>query len=122
MGVARRRSRTLLRPLRHRLRSRGRAAPVRRHHPEDIPAGAFPRMTFGAMAAWQAWLLIAATVALAAWVFFRKLRPPRVLVPSMLLWRRVLDESREQTLWERIRRAVSLALTIAIALAVAFAL
>ena len=32
-----------------------------------------------------------------------------MLVPSLLLWRRVLDEARELTLWERIRRAVSLA-------------
>ena len=31
-----------------------------------------------------------------------------MLIPSLLLWRRVLDESRELTLWERIRRAVSL--------------
>ena len=46
--------------------------------------------------------------ALAAWLFLRKLRPPRMLVPSLLLWRRVLDEPRELTLWERIRRAVSL--------------
>ena len=50
------------------------------------------------------------------------MRPPRVLVPSLLLWRRVLDESRELTLWERIRRAVSLVVTaIAIALALALA-
>ena len=36
-----------------------------------------------------------------------------MLVPSLLLWQRVLDEPRELTLWERIRRAVSLVLTIA---------
>ena len=65
-------------------------------------------MTFGAMAAWQGWLLLVGAVALAAWLFLLKLRPPRVLVSSLLLWRRVLDESRELTLWERIRRAVSL--------------
>ncbi|MGH9370642.1 MAG: vWA domain-containing protein, partial [Vicinamibacterales bacterium] len=39
----------------------------------------------------------------------------------LLLWRRVLDESRELTLWERIRRAVSLAVTVLIALALALA-
>jgi hypothetical protein len=78
-------------------------------------------MTFAAMAAWQGWLLLVAAVAGAAWLFLLKLRPPRVLVSSLLLWRRVLDESRELTLWERIRRAVSLALTIAIALALALA-
>src|SRR4030095_5549024 len=50
-----------------------------------------------------------------------KLRPPRTLVPSLLLWQRVLDESRERTWWERIRRAVSLAVTVVIALMLAFA-
>ncbi len=78
-------------------------------------------MTFGAMAAWQAWLLLAGTGALAAWLFLLKLRPPRVIVPSLLLWQRVLDESREVTLWERIRRAVSLVVTVAVALALVLA-
>ena len=73
------------------------------------------------MAAWQAWLLLVAAAALAAGIFFIKLRPPRILIPSLLLWRRVLDEAREQTLWERIRRAVSLVLTVIIALALALA-
>jgi hypothetical protein len=78
-------------------------------------------MMFGAMAAWQGWLLLACAAAFAAWLFLLKLRPPRMLVSSLLLWRRVLDESRELTLWERIRRAVSLALTVVIALALALA-
>jgi hypothetical protein len=79
-------------------------------------------MTFGAMAAWQAWLLLAGAVAAAAGLFLIRLRPPRTLVPSLLLWRRVLDEARELTLWERIRRAVSLAVTMLIALALALAI
>jgi hypothetical protein len=78
-------------------------------------------MTFGAMAAWQAWLLLAATATLAVGLFLIKLRPPRVLIPSLLLWRRVLDEARELTLWERIRRAVSLVVTVLIALMLALA-
>jgi len=44
-----------------------------------------------------------------------------VRVPSLLLWTRVLNETRETTLWERIRRAVSLAVTAAIAVALALA-
>ena len=52
-------------------------------------------MTFAAMAAWQGWLLLVGAVAFAAWLFLLKLRPPRVLVSSLLLWRRVLDESRD---------------------------
>ena len=78
-------------------------------------------MTFAAMPAWQAWLLLLAAGAAAAWIFLIKLRPPRTVVPSLLLWQRVLDESRELTLWERIRRAVSLVATVAIALMLAFA-
>ena len=67
------------------------------------------------MAAWQAVVLIAAAIGAAVWLFFLKVRPPRVGVPSLLLWQRVLDDRREQTLWERIRRAVSLAVTIIVA-------
>ena len=78
-------------------------------------------MTFGAMAAWQAWLLVGAAAGAAAWLFLLKVRPPRVLVASLLLWARVLSESRELTIWERIRRAVSLILTAAIAVALALA-
>jgi hypothetical protein len=74
------------------------------------------------MAAWQAWALALAAAAAAGGLFWLKVRPPRVVVPSLLLWVRVLDESRERTLWERIRRAVSLAVTVALALFLAFAL
>ncbi len=79
-------------------------------------------MTFGALAAWQGWILLVAAAAIAAGLFLLKLRPPRVVVPSLLLWRRVLDEARELTLWERIRRAVSLVLTMLIACALALAI
>ncbi|HET7697451.1 MAG TPA: BatA domain-containing protein [Vicinamibacterales bacterium] len=64
----------------------------------------------------------AAAVALAAYLFFRKLRPARVAVPSLLLWSRVLADPRQVTLWDRIRRAVSLIVTCAIAAALAFAI
>jgi Aerotolerance regulator N-terminal len=79
-------------------------------------------VTFGAMAAWQAWVLIAAASGLAAYLFLLKVRPRRVTVPSLLLWARVFNDTRELTLWERIRRAVSLVIAIAIALALALAL
>jgi hypothetical protein len=67
------------------------------------------------MAAWQAWALVAGAAALAAGLFLIKLRPPRILIPSLALWQRVLDASPEITRWERIRRAVSLMITIALA-------
>ena len=78
-------------------------------------------MSFTALAGWQAWGLVAGAAALAAGLFFIKLRPPRILIPSLSLWQRVLDASPDLTRWERIRRAVSLVVTIAIALALALA-
>lgn len=64
-------------------------------------------MSFGALAGWQAWLALAATAGLFSYLFFLKIRAPRVAVPSLLLWQRVLDAEREMTLWERIRKTVS---------------
>jgi hypothetical protein len=78
-------------------------------------------MSFGAMAAWQALLLVAVAGAGAAWLFYLKVRPPRVNVPSLTLWRRVLDHERELSWWERVRRAVSLAATVLVAAALALA-
>jgi hypothetical protein len=40
-------------------------------------------MSFGAMAAWQALLLLAIAAAAAVAIFRMKLRPPRVQVPSL---------------------------------------
>ena len=65
-------------------------------------------MTFAALTAWQAWAVLIGAAVLAAALFFIKLRPPRILIPSLSLWQRVLDASTELTLWERIRRVVSL--------------
>jgi hypothetical protein len=78
-------------------------------------------MTFDAMSAWTAFALLGGVGAAAAWLFLRKLRPPRKPIASLLLWRRVLDEAHELTLWERIRRTVSLIVTVAIALMLALA-
>jgi hypothetical protein len=79
-------------------------------------------MTFGAMAGWQAWVLLAGAGGLAAFLFLLKVRPRRVSVPSLLLWTQVLNDPRELTLWERIRRAVSLVITVAIAVALVLGL
>lgn len=78
-------------------------------------------MSFGALAVWQALALIAGACALATWLFLIKVRPPRVIVPSLLVWSRVLDQSAGLSLWERIRRVVSLIVTVLIALALAMA-
>lgn len=78
-------------------------------------------MSFAALGTWQAWLVIAAVVAAAVWLFLLKIRPPQIVVPSLALWSRVLNESRERTLWERIRRAVSLIVAVLITLAILLA-
>jgi hypothetical protein len=78
-------------------------------------------MTFAALATWQGWLVLAGAGALAAALFLIKLRPPRILIPSLSLWQRVLDASPDVTRWEKIRRAVSLIITILIAIALGLA-
>lgn len=78
-------------------------------------------MTFLALGWWPALALGAATAAVIAWLFFLKLRHPRLPVASLLLWRRALDEHRPQALVERLRRLISLALALAIGLLLALA-
>lgn len=78
-------------------------------------------MTFATLASWQGWLVLAGAGALAAALFLIKLRPPRILIPSLSLWQRVLDASPEVTRWEKIRRAVSLIVTVLIAIALGLA-
>ncbi len=76
---------------------------------------------FGAMAAWQAALLMGAAIGAAWWLFRLKVRPPRRAVPSLLVWRHVVEHPRQQSWWERVRRLVSLAATVLVALALALA-
>ena len=78
-------------------------------------------MSFAGMATWLALVVIAAVIAAAVGLFLLKLKPPRISVPSLGLWRVVLDSKREKTLWERIRWAVSLATVVLITLALALA-
>ena len=78
-------------------------------------------MTFATLATWQAWLVLVGAGALAAALFLIKLRPPRILIPSLSLWQRVLDASPDVTRWEKIRRAVSLIVTVLIAIALGLA-
>ncbi len=78
-------------------------------------------MTFAAMAAWQAWLLVGGAAA-AAWVLFRiRIRPPSAGIPSVIFWRRVLDASPDHARREALRRMLSLAATMLIAAALAIA-
>lgn len=78
-------------------------------------------MSFAGMAAWQAIALMMLAAGAAALLFRMKVRPPRIVMPSLLVWRRVLDRTAALSWWERIRRAVSMALTVMLAVALAMA-
>lgn len=79
-------------------------------------------MIFGALSGWLVAGLAAGAVAAASAIFFMKVRHPRVLVPSLLLWRRVLDEDRDVSFWEKVRKAVSYAIAVLVPLLIVLAL
>ena len=60
-------------------------------------------MIFGALGGWTVAAIAGGMAATVTALFFMKVRHPRVLVPSLLLWRRVLDEDRAVSFWERVR-------------------
>ncbi|MDP1568922.1 MAG: VWA domain-containing protein [Vicinamibacterales bacterium] len=72
-------------------------------------------MTFGLLSAGQMALVAALAGAAVVAIFFLKVRHPLVVVPSLVLWQRVLDEHRRDSLIERLRRLLSLLLALAIA-------
>src|SRR5262245_51703251 len=79
-------------------------------------------MRFLAFTTLQAGLLAVVTAAAIVSLYFLRLRHRRVLVASSLLWRRVLDEKHAQSLWERLRRILSIALAVTIGLLIALAI
>jgi hypothetical protein len=79
-------------------------------------------MTFAFVSSGVAWLAVVAAVAAAAALFLIRPRPPRLVVSSLVIWQRVLDEARDRSLWDRIRWWVSLGVTMTIAAALALAL
>src|SRR5438874_9642431 len=79
-------------------------------------------MTFLALTAAQAGLLAATTVAIIIGLYLLKLRHRRVLVSSSILWRRVLDERQAHSLWEKLRRVISMLIAATIALLIALSL
>ena len=78
-------------------------------------------MTF-ALAPWIAWLLIAAATATTAAVFTIRPRARRQVVASLILWTRVVGEAHGRSLWQRLRWAISMMVTVGIAAAIAAAL
>lgn len=79
-------------------------------------------MTFLALSPLQTALLAALTAATIIALYFLKLRHRRVLVSSSILWRRVLDERQSHSLWEKLRKVISILVAITIALLIAVSL
>src|SRR6516225_7734673 len=79
-------------------------------------------MNFLALTPIQTALLAATTLAIIIGLYLLKLRHRRIIIPSSILWRRVLDERESHSLWEKLRRFVSILIAATIALLIAMAL
>jgi hypothetical protein len=79
-------------------------------------------MSFLALTPLQTALLAALTAAAVISLYFLKLRHRRVFISSSILWRRVLDERQSHSLWEKLRRIVSIAVAVTIALLIAMSI
>src|SRR5262245_44204438 len=78
-------------------------------------------MRFLALSPSQAVLIALLTAATIIALYFLKLRHRRVLIASSLLWQRVLDEQAVHSLWEKLRKILSIALAVTIGLLIALA-
>src|SRR5258708_27616878 len=70
----------------------------------------------------QTALLAIATTGTIIALYLLKLRHRRVVISSSILWRRVLDEQQSHSLWEKLRRILSIVIAVTIALLIALAL
>lgn len=78
-------------------------------------------MTFLALTGLQAALLALVTAGAIVGLYFLRLRHKRMVVASSLLWTRVLDERQAQSLWEKLRRVISIIVAVLIGLLIAMA-
>jgi hypothetical protein len=78
-------------------------------------------MMFLALTGFQAALLALVTAGAIIGLYFLKLRHRRMVVASSLLWSRVLDERQAQSLWEKLRRLISILAAVLIGLLIALA-
>jgi len=79
-------------------------------------------MTFLALTSVQAALLAILTAGTIVALYFLKLRHRRVVISSSILWKRVLDERQSHSLWEKLRRIISIVVAVTIALLIALSL
>ena len=76
-------------------------------------------MIFLGMGAGMVAILLGTTVAAVVFLYWLKPPPRRVIVPSTLLWDRLLKEKKRNTFFDRLRWWISLMLALTIALSVA---
>jgi Ca-activated chloride channel family protein len=79
-------------------------------------------MRFLALTGLQATLLALITAGAIVALYFLKLRHRRMVIASSMLWGRVLDERQAQSLWEKLRRLISIPAAILIGLLIALAI
>jgi hypothetical protein len=79
-------------------------------------------MRFVALTAFQGALLATATMAAIVALYFLKHRRRQIVVSSTQLWKRVLENQLENSLFERLRRYLSVLLAVTIGLLVALAI
>ena len=79
-------------------------------------------MTFLALTPLQTALLAFLITGVIVALYFLKLRHRRVFISSSILWRRVLDERQSHSLWEKLRRILSIVVAVTIALLIALSL
>src|SRR5688572_6962404 len=78
-------------------------------------------MRFLALTGIQAALLALITAGAIVGLYFLKLRHRRLVIASSMLWGRVLDERQAQSLWEKLRRLISIIAAVLIGLLIALA-
>jgi|SRR5688572_1091889 len=78
-------------------------------------------MRFLALTGIQAALLALITAGAIVGLYFLKLRHRRLVIASSMLWGRVLDERQAQSLWEKLRRLISILAAVVIGLLIALA-
>src|SRR5262245_37971237 len=79
-------------------------------------------MSFLGMSALQAIALGVVTAGAIVALYFVRLRRRRVLMSSLLLWRKILEERQARSIFEKLRNPLSLLLALAIGLLLAMAI
>ena len=79
-------------------------------------------MIFLGMSGGMVGALLGATLATVVFLYWLKPPPQRVVVPSTMLWNRLLKEKKRNTLLDRLRWLISLMIALTIGLSVAAAM